>query len=292
MRLFNHKTRRLMLLYLASAVALFWSLAPIYWVAVSSISTRTELYARPYKVWFPSHPTFEHYVNLFTTGAEYRAGGFSPTADLMGTGLRNSLIQSLSSATLVTLISTVAGYVFARLRFRAKGAAFYFLMLLMPLPIWASLISLFFIMSRLELVDTSIGMILLLSVFLLPLSVWLMSTFIRDIPSEVEDAALVDGAGRWQLLLRIIFPLARPGMIAVFLVALLTAWNNFLLPLIFTRTIASQPLTVVLTLFIGQYEVAWEAMAAAAVMTMLPPFLMALFFQRYLVRGLSLGAVK
>jgi multiple sugar transport system permease protein len=261
-------------------------------VAVSSISTRTELYARPYKVWFPSHPTFEHYVNLFTTGAEYRAGGFSPTADLMGTGLRNSLIQSVSAAAIVTLVSTVAGYLFARLRFRGKGAAFYFLMLLMPLPIWASLISLFFLMSQLELVDTSIGMIILLSVFLLPLSVWLMSTFIRDIPSEVEDAALVDGAGRWQLLFRIIFPLARPGMIAVFLVALLSAWNNFLLPLIFTRTVASQPLTVVLTLFIGQYEVAWEAMAAAAVMTMLPPFLMALFFQRYLVRGLSLGAVK
>jgi multiple sugar transport system permease protein len=154
------------------------------------------------------------------------------------------------------------------------------------------LISLFFLMSQLGLVDTTLGMIILFSVFLTPLSVWLMSTFIRDIPSEVEDAALVDGASRWQLMFLIIFPLARPGMIAVFLVALLSAWNNFLLPLIFTRTTSAQPLTVVLTLFIGQYEVAWEAMAAAAVMTMLPPFLMALFFQRYLVRGLSLGAVK
>jgi multiple sugar transport system permease protein len=292
MRLLNRKHRRFIVLYLASALVIFWALAPMYWVAVSSISTRTELYARPYKVWFPSHPTFQHYLNLFTTGAEYRAGGFSPTAELMGTGLRNSLVQSVTTAAMVTLVSTVAGYVYARLRFRGKPVTFYFLMLLMPLPIWASLISLFFLMSQLGLVDTSVGMILLLSVFLLPLSVWLMSTFIRDIPSEVEDAALVDGAGRWQLLFRIIFPLARPGMIAVFLVALLSAWNNFLLPLIFTRTANAQPLTVVLTLFIGQYEVAWEAMAAAAVLTMLPPFLLALFFQRYLVRGLSLGAVK
>ena len=92
--------------------------------------------------------------------------------------------------------------------------------------------------------------------------------------------------------MKIIFPLARPGMIAVFLVAMLTTWNSFLIPLIFTRTSASQTLTVVLTLFIGQYEVAWEDMAAAAVLTMLPPFLMALFFQRYLVRGLTMGAVK
>ncbi len=87
-------------------------------------------------------------------------------------------------------------------------------------------------------------------------------------------------------------PPARPGMIAVFLVVLLTTWNSFLIPLVFTRTAASQTMTVVLTLFIGQYEVAWEDMAAAAVITMLPPFLMALFFQRYLVRGLTLGAVK
>ncbi|MBC7813000.1 MAG: carbohydrate ABC transporter permease, partial [Burkholderiales bacterium] len=109
--------RRLALLYVASAVALFWALAPIYWVMVSSISSRTELYARPYKVWFPSQPTLEHYVALFTTGAEYRAGGFSPTADLMGTGLRNSLTQSVSSAAIVTLLATITGYVFARLRF-------------------------------------------------------------------------------------------------------------------------------------------------------------------------------
>jgi multiple sugar transport system permease protein len=292
MTLLDRKRRRLIVLYLASAVLIFWALAPIYWVVVSSISTRTELYARPYKIWFPSQPTLEHYVALFTTGAEYRSGGFLPTAELMGTGLRNSLVQSVASSGVVTLVATVAGYIFARLRFRGKQVAFYLLMLLMPLPIWASLISLFFLMTQLSLIDTTVGMILLFSVFLTPLSVWLMSTYIRDIPIEVEDAAMVDGANRWQLLFRIIFPLSRPGMIAVFLVALLSAWNNFLLPLIFTRTSNAQPLTVVLTLFIGQYEVAWEAMAAAAVMTMLPPFLMALFFQRYLVRGLSLGAVK
>ncbi|MEX1336093.1 MAG: carbohydrate ABC transporter permease, partial [Candidatus Limnocylindrales bacterium] len=91
---------------------------------------------------------------------------------------------------------------------------------------------------------------------------------------------------------RLVFPLARPGMIAVVLVVLLTTWNAFLVPLVFTRTADSQTMTVVLTLFIGQYEIAWEAMSAAAVMTMLPPLLLALFFQRYLVRGMTLGAVK
>jgi multiple sugar transport system permease protein len=165
-------------------------------------------------------------------------------------------------------------------------------MMMMPLPVWVSIIALYFLMTQLNMVDTLPGLIIIFVTFLMPLSVWLMSTFIRDVPQEIEDAALVDGCNRWQLMWSVIIPLARPGMIAVFLVALLSTWNNFLIPLIFTRTQASQPLTVVLTLFIGQYEVAWEDMSAAAVMTMLPPFLMALFFQRYLVRGLTLGAVK
>lgn len=283
---------RLALIYLGCAVALFWALAPIYWVVVSSVSTRAELYATPYKVWLPRSPTFEHYVTLFTQGAKYRAGGFSPTAGLMWSGLRNTLIVSTLSAAIVTLLSTGAGYIFARMRFRGRGALFFYIMLMMPLPIWVALISLFFLMSRLELLDTLVGLVILFVTFLLPLGVWLMSTFVRDIPIETEDAARVDGCTRWQLLWRIVFPLARPGMIAVFLVALVTSWNNFLIPLIFTRSADSQMLTVVLTLFIGQYEVAWEDMSAAAVLTMLPPFLMALFFQRYLVRGLTMGAVK
>lgn len=288
----TRKALRLGLIYLACFVLLFWALSPIYWVVISSISTRTELYARPYKIWFPSEPTFDHYVSLFTTGAEYRGGGFSPTAGLISSGLRNSLIISTASATIVTLLATGAGYIFARMQFWGKRFSFFFLMLMMPLPIWVALIALFFLLSQLGLVDTLPGLIMLFVTFLLPLSIWLMSTFIRDVPDEVEDAALVDGCNRWQLLAYVIFPLARPGMVAVFLVALLSTWNNFLIPLIFTRTANAQPLTVVLTLFIGQYEVAWEAMAAAAVVTMLPPFLLALFFQRYLVRGLTMGAVK
>lgn len=283
---------RLAFLYLCSAVLLFWSLAPIYWVFVSSISTRAELYARPYKVWFPASPTLDHYVTLFTTGATYRDGGVSPTAGLMPSGMRNSLIISIGSATIVTLLAAGAGYVFARMRFRGKGLSFFFIMLMMPLPIWVSLIALFFLMSRAGLIDTLQGQIVIFVTLLLPLSLWLMSTYVRDIPAEIEDAALVDGANRWQMMFRIILPLTAPGLVAVFLVALLTTWNNFLVPLIFSRTADSQPLTVVLTLFIGQYEVAWEDMAAAAVLTMLPPFLLALFFQRYLVRGLTMGAVK
>ncbi|CAN5595962.1 carbohydrate ABC transporter permease [soil metagenome] len=283
---------RLAALWAGSAALLFWALAPIYWVLVSSISNRIELYSRPNKVWFPSAPTFEHYEVLLTGGAVYRGGQSTGAASLMWNGLTNSLVSSVTTAIIVTLLCTGAGYVFARMRFRGKQLSFYYIMLMFPLPIWVALIALFFLMSQFGLVNTLPGLVLIFVTFSIPLATWLMATFVRDVPLEIEDAGLVDGATRWQLLRYLVFPLARPGMIAVFLVVLLTTWNSFLIPLVFTRTADSQTMTVVLTLFIGQYEVAWEAMSAAAVLTMLPPLLMALFFQRYLVRGLTLGAVK
>ncbi|CAN5541751.1 carbohydrate ABC transporter permease [soil metagenome] len=229
---------------------------------------------------------------LLTGGAVYRGGQSTGAASLMWNGLTNSLVSSVTTAIIVTLLCTGAGYVFARMRFRGKQLSFYYIMLMFPLPIWVALIALFFLMSQFGLVNTLPGLVLIFVTFSIPLATWLMATFVRDVPLEIEDAGLVDGATRWQLLRYLVFPLARPGMIAVFLVVLLTTWNSFLIPLVFTRTADSQTMTVVLTLFIGQYEVAWEAMSAAAVLTMLPPLLMALFFQRYLVRGLTLGAVK
>ena len=224
---------RLGFIYVLCAVVLIWALAPIYWVFVSSISTRRELYSRPYKIWFPSEPTFESYHTIFTQGAKFRDGSFSPTAGLMSSGLRNSVIISVASAGIVTLLATGAGYAFARMQFRGKNAIFLLIMLMLPLPIWVSLIALFFIMSRLELVDTLIGLILIFVTLLLPLSVWMMTTFVRDIPNEIQDAARVDGAGRWRLVYSIILPLARPGMVAVFLVGMLTTWNNFSHPAYF-----------------------------------------------------------
>jgi multiple sugar transport system permease protein len=270
-----------------------WALAPIYWLVVSSISNRIDLYAAPQKVWFPSPPTFEHYEALLFGGAgTFRGATTEGIGPLLWSGLTNSLVSSVATAAIVTILCTGVGYVFARMRFRGKQLSFYFIMLMMPLPIWVALISLFFLMSQAGLIDTLPGLVLIFIAFSIPLATWLMATFVRDIPIDIEEAGLVDGATRWQILRRLVFPLAKPGMVAVFLVILLTTWNSFLIPLVFTRTADSQTMTVVLTLFVGQYEVAWEAMAAAAVLTMMPPLILALFFQRYLVRGMTLGAVK
>ena len=289
---FHRKWSKNILIYFFSIIALLWAVGPIYWVVVSSISTRMELYSAPEKVWFPSEPTLEAYYRLFQGGGQYRGGDVSPTEGLMWSGLINTLIISIVSGALITFLSTNAGYVFARMKFRGKNAVFYFLMMLMPLPLWVSIITLFFLISKAGLIDSLTGMVILFVVFILPLGIWLMATFVRDINIEIEEAAMIDGCNRWQLMYWIVYPLSKAGMAAVFLISILTVWNNFLLPLIFTRSPDSQMLTVVLSMFVGQYEVAWEDMAAAAVVTMLPPFLIALFFQRFLIRGITLGAVK
>jgi multiple sugar transport system permease protein len=279
-------------LYAGSLLALIWALAPIYWIVVSSISTRTELLSKPYKHWIPEHATLQNFIDILTTGQKYRAGGTLPTSDLLLAGLRNSLVISISVAVLVTVIALLAGYIFARMNFRLKDTAFFYIMLLMPLPIWVSLVSLYFMMSRIGLNDTNLGLILILGTVALPLAVLLMTTFIRDLPHEIEEAAFIDGANRWQTIWQVIFPLVLPGSSSVFLVSFLNTWNAYMIPMIFSNTAKSQTITVVLSQFIGQYEVAWEQMAAATVLVMIPPILLALFFQRYLVRGLSMGAVK
>jgi multiple sugar transport system permease protein len=283
---------RRVIFYLLVALLAAWVLAPIYWVVVSSVSTRIELYSAPYKHWIPRQPTLQNYIDVFTTGPKYRAGGFLPSATVLYSGVRNSMVVALASAAVLSVLASLAGYAFARLNFRGRGVLFFAMLLLVPLPIWVSLIALFQLMSTLGLVDSKSGLTLLFVAYGAPLYVWLMQTYIRATPRDIEEAALIDGTSRFRALWAVVLPVALPGLVSVFLVAFLTAWNAFLLPLIFTNSENAQPLTVVLSLFIGQYEVAWEAMCAATVVTMVPPILMALFFQRYVIRGLSLGAAQ
>ena len=288
----KRKRLRWVVIYVGAALLLIWAVAPVYWIVVSSISTRIELYATPIKHWFPHHPTLQNFVQLFTSGTKYRGGTSLPSRSLLLSGFRNSTLLALISATILTFISSLAGYAFARLTFPGKQLIFMLIILFVPLPIWVVLISLYFLLGNLGLVDTIPGLVLVFVAYGTPLYLWLMRTFIEATPVEIEEAARIDGATRWGSLWRVVLPVALPGVTSVFLVAFLTVWNNFLIPLIFSSSQASQPLTVVTSLFIGQYEVAWNAMAAAAVLTILPPALMALFFQRFLVRGLAFGAVK
>jgi multiple sugar transport system permease protein len=280
-------------LYIAALVVVVVAIAPVAWVFVSSISDRIELYSAPYKHWIPEQPTLANYIQLFPTGPVYRGGVALPSRDLLLSGLRNSSILSGVSAVILSLGGLLGGYVFARMRFRGKDALFYFLMILVPLPIWASLTSLYFLMGQFGLLDSLVGMIALFVAYGLPLYIWLMRTYIdTGVPREIEEAAVIDGASPLGALFRVVLPVVAPGLASVFLVAFLTTWNSFLIPVIFGNSPSSQPMTVVMSFFIGQHDIEWESMCAATVLTILPPAVLALFFQRYLVRGLAVGAVE
>jgi multiple sugar transport system permease protein len=278
--------------YIASVMLIAFALAPLVWVFISSISNRIELYAAPIKHWIPEQATLDNYVELFTSGPKYRGGIALPSRDLLLSGLRNSIILSTTTAVLLTAAGLLGGYVFSRMKFRGKRTIFLLLVILVPLPIWASLTSLYFMFSQLGLLNTHLGMILLFVAYGLPLYIWLMKTYIDSgLPREIEDAAAIDGASPLRALFSVVVPIVRPGLAAVFLVAFLTTWNSFLVPVILGNSPDSQPMTVVMSFFIGQHDIEWTSMSAAAMLTIVPPLLLALFFQRYLVRGLTIGAV-
>ena len=142
------------------------------------------------------------------------------------------------------------------------------------------------------LLDTKGGLILLSFTFRLPFETWFMKGYFESVPQEVEDAARIDGCTHLQTLFRISLQMVKPGLIAVTIISFLHTWNMFAAPLVLTYTLKSKPLTVTMTEFIGQYYVHWDLMSAATILAIIPPVLIVVLFQRYIIRGLSAGAIK
>ncbi len=268
-----------------------WSIGPPMWIFISSISTRTELYSKP-PHWIPHHPTIEAYVNVLVKGEGFRGGGGVSASYLFRKGIFNSLIISICTTALVMSFAPLLGYAFSRLEFKGREVFFYLIIGIIALPGWPVLIGLFSEFSFLGLLDTKIGLILLSFTFRLPFETWFMKGYFEAIPSEVEDAARIDGCTYVQALFRISLRMVMPGLIAVSIISFLSTWNMFAAPLVLTYTLRSKPLTVTMTEFIGQYYVNWDLMSAATVIAIIPPVVMVVFFQKYIIRGLSRGSIK
>lgn len=277
--------------YAMASLLVLWSILPILWVLISSISTRAELYSIPPN-WIPENPTFHAYYSVLVEGEGFRGGEGQASARLIRMGIRNSLIISISTTALVMAVAPLLGYAFGRLRFPGRRLFFYLVLALIALPGWPVIIGLFPMMSRLRLLDTKVGLILLLFTYRIPFEMWFMTGYFRQVPSEIEDAARVDGCTRLQALYRIVIYMVQPGIIAVSIISFLHSWNFFLIPLVMAYTLRSKPLTVTITEFVGQYFVQWDLMSAATILAIIPPLIMVLLFQRYIVKGLSAGAIK
>ena len=268
-------------LYLAAALTVAVMLAPFAWMVIASFQTQAELVARPLP-WWPQQFYPNRYISLFA----------DPKNDVFRSALRNSTIVALAVVVVSMIVGILGAYAFARLRFRFRRVVLMAFLFTYMLPQIALLIPLYLILSRLSLLDTVTGLIVVDCSLVVPFVLWILSNYFLTIPSELEESAWIDGASRLGALLRVVLPSARPGLFAAGMFAFLLAWDEFMYALIFTSSTASKTIPVAIAEFSGRYSTDFGLVAAGGVIAALPPVILAIVFQRNVVSGLVSGAVK
>ncbi len=255
-------------------------LSPVYWMVRSSLASAAELNKDPL-VYFPN-PSLQNFRTLMEQ---------VPFVDYV----RNSLVFATATTLATLVVSYLAAYAFARLRFPRAGLILWVLVLTMALPDVGTIVPLYRILARLHLLDTLAGLTLVLSSTLTPFTVWVLVSFIKQVPYEIEEAAIVDGASLPQILWRILLPVTAPGLVTMGLINFINAWNNLLYPLSFSTSPSAKTLSVSITeIFAGYspYGRPWELIMTVGVTMTIPMVILVLFSQRAIVRGLASGAFK
>jgi len=279
------------LLYFCIVVMLAWSLIPLYWLVLSSFVPQVDLYSIPPR-WIPIRITLENFKSILITGKGFRGGMGTTATELIKKGLTNSLIVAGATTLIMAVMAPLVGYVFARLNFPGKGLFFFYIIGMIAVPSWPVLIGLFSEFSKFGLLDTLQGLIILSVAYRMPFDTWFMKGYISSVPHELEDAARIDGCTRLGGMFKVILPASLPGLTAVVIISFLFSWNMFLAPLILTYTLKSKPITVTISEFVGQYYAEWNLMSAGALIAIIPPILVVLLFQKYIVKGIVAGAIK
>lgn len=269
------KARILALRYIGAGVVTLLFLFPVYWLFMISFKTPDEIYHVP-PLWIPGQIQFSNYYVLFKDG------------DVLA--ILNSLIVAGVSSGIAIVLGTLCAYSLARFGTGGENLAMWIISQRMIPPI-AVVFPIFLIYVYFGLVDGYFGLILLYTAFNLPYVIWMMRGYIVDVPLELEESALVDGLNRWEVIWKVVFPMVRPGLMATSVFTFVFAWNDFLFALVLTRTeVITFP--VMLTHYFGGQSNFWAKIAAMSVLGTLPIFVAVSVMQRYLVRGISLGAVK
>ena len=248
---------------------------PIYWLFMISFKTPAEIFAFPPK-WYAAKFQFGNYVGLFKDGD--------------AVSVLNSLILAGTSTIIAMLLGTMAAYSLVRFKTGGENLAVWIISQRMVPPI-AIIFPVFLLYVFFGWVDSYHGLIILYTAFNLPYVIWMMRGYIEDIPLELEESALVDGWTRWQVLWRVVFPMARTGLFATAVFTFVFAWNDFIFALVLTRTEVIT-YTVQVTHYFGGQSNFWAKIAAMSVLGTAPVFVAVAFMQRFLVRGISMGAVK
>ncbi|MER7282398.1 carbohydrate ABC transporter permease [Dactylosporangium sp. NPDC000244] len=282
-------------IYIGFALFLVWILFPLYFTVLSSFMTPSEIGAKPFH-WWPHDPTLANYAAIFTgnsapfsTGQD---GGIVSSTDAVAR-LMPAIARSLVVVVVVVasnlVIAGAAGYAFSRYEFRGSRLAYLLLLASRVVPAIAIVLPFFVAFRQLGLLNTSLALIISYNAFTLPLAIWLLKTYFDSVPKELEEAAEVDGASRLRCLLVVVTPIARPGLIAAGLLVFLEAWSEFFYSLVLTNALTVPPVVAGLQ---NLQQFSWTTLAAATMFTVVPPVLIALAFQRYIVTGLAAGSVK
>ena len=278
-------------LALATAVLLAWSLAPVYWAVATSLTAPTDLIAQPTH-FVPPRITFEHYAKLLGATSTYLGTDVQSVWPQFSRALLNSIVTTLAATLATVTLAAFGSYAFVRLRFPGRDAVFVLIVATIAVPAYTVMIPLYRLLVSLHLIDTYLGVTLIYVSAFLPLALWLMRSVYQSLPISLEEAAWIDGAGRTYTLVRIVLPLAAPGLIASAILTFLSAWGQFMIPLVFSPTLATKPLTVLIPEFVTKNYVDYGLMNAAGVLAIIPPVLVVLFLNRYLVQGLMAGSGK
>ena len=290
-------------LFAASVAFLGYVLAPIAWLVSSSFQSEAEITSKP-PHWLPHRPTLENFSAIFQADAKEvtyetrrqgdpATGGYIPsTAKNLLPAMWNSLVVALAVVVLNLLVSVPAAYALAKIRFVGRQASIYLMLTTRVIPDIALVVPFFLFIRKLGLLDSLSSLVITYLAITVPFSIFILVSYFESLPDELDKAARVDGCTRLQTLLRVFLPLALPSLVAVVLFTFLTSWNEFLLALMFTQTPASQTMPIVVASFTSDFTISFSFINAAGVLAIVPPVILAIMFERYIVSGLTAGAVK
>jgi multiple sugar transport system permease protein len=280
------KVFRKILLFLITIPVLLFIFSPILWLFFASLSTQVELFSIP-PHWIPQHPTLQNYLDIFFPNL---------AASTVPRTFAISLLNSIKIASAVTIICIVIGslaaYALVRIPFKFNRSIQLGILTTRMIPEVSLILPLFIIASSLQLINKPIVLVITYMSFALPYAIWMMAAFFQTVPVELEEAARLDGCTRLGILFRVVMPISVPGLVSTAMFVFLLAWDEFFYALIFTSTLASKTAPVAIAEFVGRYSVNITGMMAGGILAALPPMILAFIFQRYIVSGMTAGAVK
>ncbi|MGG3739319.1 carbohydrate ABC transporter permease [Aeribacillus pallidus] len=267
------------LFYFFLIAFVFFVMFPFLWMLLSSVKPLTELFGEKAFKWFTAHPTLKNYHSVFF---DY------PFMKYMW----NSFVVSSITTVYTVFVASFAAYAIARLHFKGKSIILGIVLSVSMFPQIATISPIYMFLKNMGLTNSYLGLIIPYTTFALPLSIWLLVTFFRKIPNDLEEAAKIDGASMFQTYWRVILPLAIPGVFTTAILVFIAAWNEFLFALTINTADDYKTVPVGIAMFQGQYTIPWGEIAAATVVVTVPLVIMVLLFQRRIVSGLTSGSVK